>query len=331
MLRPLLSTAILALLSTPALAEAPRVTTDIGPVQSLAAMVMEGVGAPSVILRPGASPHGYALRPSEARALEQADVVFWVSPDLTPWMEEAIHTLADDATIVELLHTQGTTALPFRLGATFEKHRHAPEEVDGHDDHGYDDHGHDDHAHDEKADDDHAQDAMFPDTDPHAWLDPENGKVWVTAMAEALAQRDPDNAATYRQNADAARARIDAASASVAAQLAPVAGQSFVVFHDSYQYFEQRFGLSAAGSISLGDATAPGPARLAEIRHAVKDLGVSCVFSEPQFNAGLVATVTEGTDTRTAELDPLGSTLAPGPDLYPQLLTAMGSAMAGCL
>lgn len=327
--RFLLSTAMLALMTAPALAEAPRVATDIGPVQSLAAMVMEGVGAPSVILRPGASPHGYALRPSEARALEQADVVFWVSPILTPWLEESLHALAKDATVVELLHTPGTTTLPFRLGATFEKHNHNHAEEAGHDeddDHGHDDHGHDDHGHD-----DHDHDSAVPDTDPHAWLDPENGKAWVTAMAEALVQSDPENADIYRRNAQSARSRIDAASASVAAALEPVAEREFVVFHDSYQYFEKRFGLSAAGSISLGDATAPGPARLAEIRDTVSNLGVSCVFSEPQFNTGLVATVLDGTNAHTAEIDPLGSTLTPGPDLYPQLLTGLGTAMAGCL
>lgn len=291
-------------------ADVPKVVTDIAPVQALAARVMAGVDTPDQLVPSNASPHGHAMRPSEAGALEAADVVFWVGPELTPWMARAIDRLAGDAVAVALLHQGG--------GIEWEM-RGEHDEGTTHDD------GHHDEAHDEGHD--HAEGSV----DPHAWLDPENGKAWLHTIAETLAQADPANAATYRANADAGRAEIDAVSAEVAALLSPVTGVPYVVFHDAWQYFEARFGHFHSGAIALGDAADPGPRRVAEIRQRVRDLGVKCVFAEPQFNPSLVKTVTEGTGTRIAELDPIGLTLNPGPDMYPALILLVGSQMAGCL
>lgn len=149
-------------------------------------------------------------------------------------------------------------------------------------------------------------------------------------IAEELAENDPDNAAAYRANAEAGKQEIAEAVATVSAQLAPFQNKPFIVFHDAYQYFEQGFGLQAAGAISLSDAVKPSPARVAEIRDAVADLKVACVFSEPQFNPGLVATVLDGTAAGTAVLDPLGAGLEVGPQFYPALLQDIGAAIAGC-
>jgi zinc transport system substrate-binding protein len=326
MRRLLLSSAPAVLFAAPALAEVPAVAADIAPVQGLVARVMQGVGTPELVIQHGASPHQYSLRPSEAAALENADIVFWVGESLTPWMDDTVQTLAGDATVVELLEVPGTVTLPFREGATFEAHDH------GHEDHGDDhahEHDHDDHAHDDHAHDDHGH--SHEGVDPHAWLDPENAKLWLDAIAAELSAADPANAATYAANAAAGRAEIDAASAEAAASVAPLKDSGFVVFHDAYQYFEARFGLSAAGAISLSDASEPSPARVAEIQGAVADLGVACVFSEPQFNAGLVATVMDGSPAKTAVLDPLGTTIEPGPDFYPALIRQLSTSMADCL
>lgn len=309
MLRSL--TLALGLAAAPALAEAPNVATDILPVHSLTARVMADIGTPSLIVPPGASPHDHALRPSDARALEQADLVIWVGEALTPWLEKPVASLAGDAIVIELLHEPNTQTLEFREGATFEHHDH---DDDGHDDA---EHGHNDDHHE--------------GLDPHAWLDPENGKAWLALIAEALASTDPENAAAYRANAAAGAAEIDAASEQIAARLAPVHAAPFIVFHDAYHYFERRFGLSAAGAISLGDASDPSPARIAEIREMVHEMQAGCVFSEPQFNSGLVDTVFEGTQATTAVLDPLGTLLPEGPRHYSETLTALGDNIAACL
>ena len=165
----------------------------------------------------------------EAAALERADLVFWVGDDLTPWLEGSLNTLAGDATAIALLDVPGTISLPFREGATFEAHDH------GDDDHAHDDHGHDDHSHD-----DHAADAdghTHEGTDPHAWLDPENAKLWLDVIAAELSAADPANAAVYAANAAAGKSEIEAAASEVAATVGPLRDAGFVVFHDAYQYF----------------------------------------------------------------------------------------------
>ena len=312
MLKPL-SALPLILLTQTAFAEVPRVVTDIAPVQSLVAQVMGDLGEPEVIVDPGASPHSYALRPSQARALEQADLVFWVGHSMTTWLEGPLEQLAGNANIVALIDLDGTIRRDVRDTAVFAAvEAHDGMEEDGQEDH--DEHGHDHHG-----------------IDPHAWLDPENGKTWLAAMAEALAAADPEHAGIYRQNAKSAQDDLDLRIGRIEANLAPVSGLPFVVFHDAYQYFETRFGLSASGAISLSDATAPSPARITAIRQEISDHGVVCVFSEPQFNPGLVKTVFEGSAARTAVIDPLGTALPPGPAHYGALLDSLADEMAGCL
>lgn len=303
-------------LACAAQAEVPEVVTDIAAVQSLTAQVMGDLGTPRALMERGASPHNYALRPSDAKALQAADVVFWTGPELAPWLGDVIHTLAPNAQSVMLSEADGVTRLPFREGATFERHAHEDHEAEeDHEDH--------DHDHDDHAEETHAH-------DPHLWLDPMNGRAWLAAIAETLAAQDPENAATYRANASAAQTRIDALMAEVTADLAPVKDMRFIVFHDAYQYFENRFDVTAVGAISLSDAAMPSPARVREVQSLIADHAVTCVFSEPQFNAGLVDTVLNGTAAKTTVIDPLGVTIAPGAEYYPALIESIATAFAEC-
>lgn len=377
------------------MAEAPRVAVDIAPVHSLVARVMEGVGTPDLIIPSGESPHGFSMRPSSAEALQEADVVFWIGHDLTPQLEDAIETLAENASVTELLESEGVTLLDFRESALFEAHDHGDHE--DHDDHGHDDHDdhgheeakaeehdhdhdheheeakteehdhdhdhdehaehdHDDHGHKEAEADkhDHAHDNHgeeehgghddhdhedhaghegydHGDHDPHAWLSVQNGSVWLNVIAAQLSSADPDNAGAYFANAAAARDEMAALTGEISAILDPVRGGSFIVFHDAYQYFETDFDFPASGAISVSDASDPSPARIAEIQGRIRDEGVDCVLAEPQFNAGLVATVLEGTEANTSIIDPLGASLEPGSALYPQLIRNMANALAECL
>lgn len=318
-----------ALMGGTALAEVPRVAVDIAPVHSLVARVMDGVGTPDLIVQSGASPHEYAMRPSDATALQEADLVFWIGDDLTPWLHDAIETLAANAATTELLEAPGVIKLAFREGALFEAHDHDEAQgkvADDHDDHGHDD-GHDDH-------DDHAEDAHAHDHgeyDPHAWLSTQNAATWLNVIAGQLSAADPDNAGTYFANAAAARDETTRLNAEISAILDPVRGGRFIVFHDAYQYFETDFDFPASGAISLSDASDPGPARIAEIQARIAADGIDCVLAEPQFNAGLVATVLDGTQAGTAVIDPLGAEIAPGPAHYPQLMRTLATNLAGCM
>lgn len=295
-------------------ADVPSVAVDIAPVHSLVARVMEGVGSPDLIVSPGASPHGYSLRPSEAQALQDADIVVWVSAELTPWLAETIETLAGDAEAIELLEVTGTTELDVREGALFEAHDHE-----------------DDKGHAEGATAGAGHDPEHGAHDPHAWLSPENAKVWLDAIAAELSAVDAENAGVYFANAAAGKTELDALIAEIGATLEPARGSTFIVFHDAYQYFEASFDIPASGAISLSDAARPSPARIAEIRDRVAEQGVSCVLAEPQFNPALVQTVLDGTDARSAVLDPLGADLTPGAALYPQLMRNLAKSLADCL
>jgi|SRR6056297_2363205 zinc transport system substrate-binding protein len=322
-----------------ALAETPKVATDITPVHSLVAQVMEGAGAPALLIAPGASPHGYAMRPSEASALEAADLVFWIGEGLTPWLEGSIASLAGDAHVIALLGVDETRVLPFREGIAFDEHDaqdndHDDHGHDDHDDHGHDDHDdhghddHDDHGHDDHDNHDHGH--AHDGADPHAWLDPVNARVWLDVIAEELAEHDPGNAALYKANAAAAQAEIAALEVDIAEQTAPLRDVPFLVFHDAYQYFETRFDIAAAGAIALGDAADPGPARVAALRDMAKERDIACVFSEPQFDPKLVRTVF-GDSIGHGVLDPLASDIVPGPALYSEILRGMARAMTECL
>ena len=330
-----------SLLSTAALADVPRVATDIAPVHSLVAQVMGDLGEPALIVQPGASPHGYSMRPSEARALNEADLVVWIGEALTPWLEGPIETLGEGAGKIELMSVEGTILYDYREGATFGAHDHAHGDGDHDHAHGDKDHDHDhdhakehkDHDHAEKKDDHSGHDHAGHDHsghDSHAWLDPVNARLWLGVIAAELSRLDPDNAAAYAANAAAGQAGIDALQAEITTMLAPVSDKGFVVFHDAYQYFERRFDLAAAGAITLSDASTPSAGRIAELRDAVATMGAACVFAEPQFDKRLIDTVFAGS-ARVGLLDPLGQDLAPGVALYPQMMRGMATSFADCL
>ncbi|MEP2731849.1 zinc ABC transporter substrate-binding protein [Tateyamaria sp.] len=338
-------------------AEVPRVSVDIAPVHSIVAAVMGELGQPDLIVPPGASPHGYSMRPSEARALDQADLVFWMGSGLSPWLEGSIESLAGDATALDLLARPETQVLEVRDGATFEAddhdHGHGGDDHDDHDDHGddhddHDDHGddhddlddhgddhddHDDHGDDHDDHDDHGDDHDDHDdhaevVDPHAWLDPENARAWAAVIADELSVMDPDNAAEYARNAAAFSNSINELTDEVEAIVGPIRGRPFVVFHDAYHYFEHRFDVEAVGAISATDAAAPSAARVSELRDKVASLGAVCALTEPQFNPAILDALGE---VKLGEVDPLGATLEVGPDLYGQLLTNMAASISNCL
>lgn len=280
-----------------AFADTPRVVTDIMPVHSLAAAVMEGAGTPVLLLGPGTDPHHAALKPSQAESLQEADIVLWMGHGLTPWLEDPIETLASNATVIELADLDGAVTLEMR---------------GDHDDHG---HGHD-HGH--------------GDTDPHGWLDPVNASLWLETLAETLAEADPDQAALYRDNAALAMAEIDIVTAEIRANLEGTDG-AVLVGHDSLHYFEDRFGLTHAGSLTDASDAAPGSSHIREMREIASNGTTACLLTDPETSADLVATVTDGTELPVIPVDPLGTNLDQGPGLYPELLMGIGAAYSSCL
>jgi len=311
------------LLTTTAWA-APGVVASIKPVHSLVAAVMEGVGEPDLIVDGSASPHTYALKPSDADALQNADLVFWTGHGLELFLGDALETLSTGADVVELAAAPGIVLLPVREGGAFEAHehddQHAHDAIHDHD-------GAEDHAMkgEQSADDEHGEGDM------HFWLDPENAKLMVTQIATSLAQADPANASTYQTNAEAQLVRLDELEAEIDGMLAPVKDKPFIVFHDAYQYFEARFGLNLAGSITVTPDTMPGAARIDELKTRLVELGAACVFAEPNFAPTIINAITEGSAARSGTLDPEGGALEAGIDLYPNLLRGLATSLVDCL
>ena len=321
------------LCSTAAYAEAPRVVADIAPLHSLVAKVMGDVAQPKLLIEPTASPHSYALRPSQAVALEEAHIVFFTSDGLTPWITTPLETLASDALVIEVMADEANVHFEYRDSGGDHDHGHGHE--DDHSDDHADDHKEDhddDHAdtHDEDHADGHGDGHSDEGLDPHGWLDPENAKIWLVQIAEVLAKKDPENAATYQANAQAALVELTALMVKLKAQLEPVKGNPYLVLHDAFQYFDRRFELNFASSIALGDASNPSPARIAKAQEVLEESNAACVFTEPQQSDKLVKVVIEGTDVKTGELDAIGARLLPGPDLYTSLLQGLADSFAIC-
>ena len=298
--------------TTATAADAPKVVVSIKPIHSLVAAIMQGVGTPDLIVDGAASPHTYALKPSNARSLQEAKVVFWVGPGMEAFLQKPLAALGSNATIVELDDAPGITKLKFREGGAFEPHDDG-DEHEASDDHA---HGHD-HDH-----------GKF---DTHLWLDPHNAKAMVSEITTSLVAADPANALTYQANQKALNDKLDALDTEIASTLAPVKDKPFIVFHDAYQYFEHRYGVRVSGSITVSPETIPGAQRVAEIHSKVADLGATCVFAEPQFEPKLVNVVLEGTSAKSGTLDPEAATLPQGPDLYFDLMRGIASSLKACL
>lgn len=286
-----------------------NVVVTIKPVHSLVAQVMAGISTPHLIVEGKASPHSYALRPSDARALASADAIIRVSPDLEVFTRRLIDQGSLSARILTLSKVPGMVLLNVRRGADFE-----------HDDHG--------HVHDRA---DHASEDDGGQHDLHLWLDPRNAQSIVRAVAETLAEVAPAHRERLHANAAEAIARLAHLDEMLSRDLAPFKERPFVVFHDAFHYFEHRYGLKAAGAITVHPEVAPSARRLAEVRQRLGRSGARCVFAEPQFPARILTAVTEGLDVRVGELDPVGADLEPGPDLYAKLMEGLAGSLTRCL
>lgn len=317
-------------IALPASASAPRVVVSIAPLHSLVAAVTGDRAEPHLIVPAGQSPHTFSLAPSDARALARAEIVFSSGGATDRFLNRALDSLATEAIHTSLLELDDVRTLEARSGGAW-RHEH---EAQGGGEHADTHAGDHDEAHAAEHADEHEPSrevSADADIDPHAWLDPRNAIAFVRATADRLARLDPDHADTYRANAAAAIERIKVLDAALAEQLAPVVDRPYLVFHDAYQYFERRYGLTPSGSIVVDPGRPPGARRLSELRDRIESLGAVCLFVEPQFEPRIARTIAEGTGARIAELDPLGAALTPGPDLYPELLRRLGASLRECL
>ena len=312
---------LIGLLAFSTLAKADlKVVTSIKPIHSLVSYIMDGVDSPGLIVDGYNSPHSFQLKPSHAKMLEQADIIFWIGEDLENFLEKPLATIAKKAEKIELLEINDIKKLKFRERNIFEEH---------------DDHGHDakkeelddddDHGHDAKKEehDDH-DDHGHGEYDPHIWLDPINAKVILNEITEHLIENDSKNAPTYKSNLAKALAKIDKLIIDVITETNT--DLSYVVFHDAYQYYENRFNVNILGAMTINPDVMPGAEQIHEIHEVIEHDNVSCILSEPQFNPDIIKSIAKDTNVKTGVLDPLGANLKPGKDLYFDLIRNMSAS-----
>jgi len=330
----LISSVFITLLTTISITKAEvKVVTSIKPIHSLASYVMDGVGKPDVIVDGYNSPHGFSLKPSHAKMIENADLIIWVGEDLEAFLEKPLNTIAKKAINIEIMDLSEVKKLKFREKNIFEGHDdhghgHKKEK---HDDHGHghkedkhDDHGHKKEKHDAHGDGGHAH----GEHDPHVWLDPMNAKVIIKEIENQLVKVDPDNSSKYKANSKKAQTELDNLTKNIKKDLK--GNLRFVVFHDAYQYFEKRFGINVLGALTVNPDVLPGAEQLSEIREVIEHEKVNCLFSEPQFNPAIIKSIAKDTKIKTGVLDPLGATLDKGKGMYSELLQSMYASFKGC-
>jgi zinc transport system substrate-binding protein len=331
----LISSIFITLLATFSISKAEvKVVASIKPIHSLVSYVMDGIGKPDVIVDGYNSPHGFSLKPSHAKMIENADLIIWVGENLEAFLEKPLNTIAKKAVNVEIMNLSGIKKLKFREKNIFEGH---------HDDHGHghkekkhDDHGHghkekkhDDHGHKKAKHDDHGHEGhAHGEHDPHVWLDPMNAKVIIKEIEKQLVKLDPDNSSKYKANSKKAQSELDNLTKNIKKDLKR--NLRFVVFHDAYQYFENRFGIKVLGALTVNPDVLPGAEQLSKIREVIEHEKVNCLFSEPQFNPAIIKSIAKDTKIRTGVLDPIGATLDKGKGMYSELLQSMYASFKGC-
>ena len=336
---PLIISIISTLFYFSALKAEIKVVTSIKPIHSLVSYIMEGVSSPDLIVDGYNSPHGFSLKPSHAKMLQEADIVIYVGEGIEEFLEKPLKSLAQNAVKFELLKQSGMKKLKFRERNIFEghddhdDHGHGKKKKDDHDDHDDHDHDkkakkedHDDHGHDDHGHDDHGH--GHGEFDPHIWLDPMNAKIIIKKVTNQLSKLDKDNSSTYKSNSKKALKEIDNLIKQVKSDINKDA--KVVVFHDAYQYFEKRFDVNIIGALTVNTDVLPGAEQLAEIREVIEHEKVTCVLSEPQFNPDIVKTIANDTNINMGVLDPLGAKLDKGRTLYFNLISNISSSLKNC-
>ena len=278
-----------------------KVLTSIKPLQLIAAAVQDGVAIPEVLLPPGASPHNYALRPSDVRKVQSVDLLYWIGPDMEGFLPRVLNGRTLPSVAV-----QDLPGLKLRRFAE------------------------DNHSHAEEADE-HDHDHRPGSLDAHLWLSPVNARVIATKMAADLSAADPANAARYQSNLKAFDERLDALDLRLKTRLAGIEGKPYFVFHEAFDYFEDAYGLKHAGVFSVAAEVQPGAQHVAAMRTRLQEVGKTCVFSEPPLRPRLAETLVAGLPVKLAELDALGGYTPATAQGYEQVLEKLGNDLAGCL
>ena len=303
-----------------------KVVASIHPIHSLVSKIMDGIGKPILILDRTASPHRFSLTPKNAEQIEEADVIFWFGPYIETFLTKPINNLNNKKKNILLSEIPNLIKYRIRSGDGFEQHDH-----DKHKEHTDHRDGYEDHKEHRDGHEDHKEHKLhINEIDQHVWLDPKNAKIILDEIKDTLSKIDPTNSKTYERNNIKAKEDIDNLINITQSKLKNLDKKGFIYFHDAYQYFEKRFDLTAAGSVTVNTDVMPGVKRLKQLKKIINKPNVKCIFSEPQFESKIINAIVEGTGKKVVILDPLGYNIEPGKNLYNQLIINMRESYIRC-
>ncbi len=287
-----------------------QILTSIKPLQLIAAAIQDGQGEPQVLLPPGASPHYFVLRPSDAKRLDKANLFYWIGPDLENFLPRLLKQRSQLSVAVQDLPE---LQLQYFTESQHEHHEdeHSDERAEGLVEH--------DHAHQPGA------------VDAHLWLLPHNARTIAQRISADLSALDPNNSNHYAANLQAFSQRLDVLDQQLKTQLKPLQDKPFFVFHEAFNYFERAYGLQHAGVFALSSELQPGAKHVSQMRTRLQQAGPSCVFSEPPMQPRLAHTLADGLPVTLAELDALGSKIPVNTTGYEQLLKNLAEQFSTCL
>ena len=283
-----------SLLLIPSVASASTILTSFKPIQMIVTELTQGVSEPDVVMNSNASPHDYALKPSDVKKIQNADMLIWFGPDLEAFLTKVAKSNDNLVTISEIPNINLR-----EFGEEPHDHHH-----DGHD------HG----SH-----------------DPHFWLGIDQVEVASSYISNKLVEVDPQNADVYKKNLEVFLSQLADKKRSIEAQLAPVKDKGYYVFHDAYSYYEDEFGLNKLGHFTVSPERKPGAKTLISIKKTLAKQDVQCVFSEPQFTPAVIESVVRGSSTQKGQLDPVGSDIEVGKGSYFEFLQQLTDSYTSCL
>ncbi|WP_436317798.1 zinc ABC transporter substrate-binding protein [Vibrio agarivorans] len=279
----------LAIFSTPV--KALEVLTSFKPIQMITLELTKGVTEPDVLMESSASPHDYALRPSDAMKIQNADIIIWFGHDLETFMSRLVD---GDKRVITISDFDGIELREFEDG-----------------------HSHDGHDHDS--------------TDPHFWLGMNTTRDIAKVLSQELSQRDPANKQRYQENYLAFEQLIDDEKRAITQKLSSVKSHGYFVFHDAYGYFEDEFELNNLGHFTVSPERKPGAKTLISIRKTLAKGEAKCVFSEPQFTPAVINSVTRGSNVEIGTLDPVASKIEAQQGSYIEFMNQLADSFVSCL
>ncbi|MDY6841253.1 MAG: zinc ABC transporter substrate-binding protein [Pseudomonadota bacterium] len=308
------------LLISGALQAETRIVTSIKPVALIVSAIATEDMQTTSLVPPGSSPHNYTMKPSQRRALENADVIFWVGPDMESFLNRLLAGQEFSSRTIALMDAEHESG-------------EEPHDEPAHDERADDHHGEKDEKNDkeeERHNEGHGHDHGDGE-DPHIWLDPELAIEMAETIHDALSALDGVDAAALTENLEQFQVSVRETDANIRDRLIPVHGISLFAYHSAFTRFAEHYDLKLEGILTLNPALSPGARHIAEVQDKLRNANHPCLLTEPQFNRQWWHSITENLDVTFSTWDPLATDIDATPEGYNNFQQSIVDAVLKCL